>query len=878
MSENPPSPGWGGKQDHGPDDCDDVEVAGSRPASKHSRQSRSSNLAAESTPLLSRGNEEREYGADGNELRSAATSLESLQGQLSSDRKGKSGPRWPTLLAVVLLGTSIILVILAGFFAPAVAREYASEAVVVEAKDLSVDSFTPNGLRARVQAIVGLDASRVRNSFVRNMGRFGTRIVGKVESQPTTVKVYVPEYGNVLVGEALVPRLVLDIRNGHWNHLDFLTDLQPGQLDGIRTIANDWLEGRLGELRVLGKVDLRVKMGGFSLGTRTVTESFAFEGHDLPAIPDHNLTRFDLHQVETPTGENLTVVEATVTIENAFPINLAVPPLAFDMLVPNCSPKDPSIHVASAETEPIHIRPHNYIEVDVKGVIRRLPATLTRTCPDSDSSPLDEFIGSYLHGQDTTVLIRGSGSQPSETPQWLAEIMSSVTVPVPLTGHTFHHLMKSFSLANVHVSLPDPLADPDSPEGQTRISAVAKAFVGLPQQMNVPVDVSRVRADAEIFYHGRKLGNLDLRKWQQANSSRIEPVGDDDSPTLLVESVVDDAPMRITDDQTFSDLVQALLFGSKPVPLTIKADVDVDISMALGQFVIKKVPTQGKVSVNPLSSRAGALGTEVGGLKITGPSKDTLSIDAKVNFTNPTDYSVDIPYFNINILSNGSVMGNTTVRNMKLVPGHNADVAVEATWDPLGQGDKKAKAIGKELLSRFISGYNTTVTLRTHQGTIPNQPGLGRALASMALEVPTPKLKIPHLPGEDDDDDDDGPPSMIGQATMHLLTSTVTFIFRSPLPETTMYITHMDATAYYKHVEPIGTIQYDLPFPVPPGISETPRLPVHWSLESVGYDAIKAALGGDLKLDTKAFVGLRIDKFEETVWFVGRGIGSKVTL
>ena len=93
-----------------------------------------------------------------------------------------------------------------------------------------------------------------------------------------------------------------------------------------------------------------------------------------------------------------------------------------------------------------------------------------------------------------------------------------------------------------------------------------------------------------------------------------------------------------------------------------------------------------------------------------------------------------------------------------------------------------------------------------------------------------------------------------------------------------MYITHMDATAYYKHVEPIGTIQYDLPFPVPPGISETPRLPVDWSLDSVGFDAIKAALGGDLKLDTKAFVGLRIDKFEETVWFVGRGIGSKVKL
>ena len=36
----------------------------------------------------------------------------------------------------------------------------------------------------------------------------------------------------------------------------------------------------------------------------------------------------------------------------------------------------------------------------------------------------------------------------------------------------------------------------------------------------------------------------------------------------------------------------------------------------------------------------------------------------------------------------------------------------------------------------------------------------------MSLEVPTPKLKIPHAPGEDDDDEGDGPRSMIGQATV----------------------------------------------------------------------------------------------------------------
>ncbi len=87
-----------------------------------------------------------------------------------------------------------------------------------------------------------------------------------------------------------------------------------------------------------------------------------------------------------------------------------------------------------------------------------------------------------------------------------------------------------------------------------------------------------------------------------------------------------------------------------------------------------------------------------------GPTANSLAIEATVNFTNPYPYAVEIPYFNINILSNGSVMGNTTVKNMKMVPGLNENIHVEATWDPLSLSGKKGQAIGKELLSRFISG------------------------------------------------------------------------------------------------------------------------------------------------------------------------------
>lgn len=46
----------------------------------------------------------------------------------------------------------------------------------------------------------------------------------------------------------------------------------------------------------------------------------------------------------------------------------------------------------------------------------------------------------------------------------------------------------------------------------------------------------------------------------------------------------------------------------------------------------------------------------------------------------------------------------------------------------------------------------------------------------------------------------------------------------------------------------------------------------------MGYEAVRKALGGNLKLDAEAEVGITIGKFEVNVWFVGGGIGAKVRI
>jgi hypothetical protein len=113
---------------------------------------------------------------------------------------------------------------------------------------------------------------------------------------------------------------------------------------------------------------------------------------------------------------------------------------------------------------------------------------------------------------------------------------------------------------------------------------------------------------------------------------------------------------------------------------------------------------------------------------------------------------------------------------------------------------------------------------------------------------------------------------------VHLWTSTAVFTLVSPFRETTIYLTSIDAEALYNHTEPVGTIHYDLPFAVPPGVSQTPRLPVDMDLGSVGYEALRQALGGTLKLDAKADVGLRLGEYRTILAFEGKGIGAHVRI
>lgn len=313
-------------------------------------------------------------------------------------------------------------------------------------------------------------------------------------------------------------------------------------------------------------------------------------------MPAYNITKLTVKDVPSPGDKTSMVAEVALSAWNQYPVELNIPELAFDILVPGCD-EDQSIVVADAVTSEIHVKPLTYVEAKVHGLIRELPDSLTRVCPNTNSSPLDLLLNQYMHGEPATLFVRGSSHPDGSTPRWIADILSSVTLPVPFPGRSLDGLLRNFSLTDVHFTLPDPWADEGDPNANPKVSGNVLVTAGLPAEMNFGVNVTRVRAAADVFYKSKKLGELNLKKWQRANSTRIDGKKSGDEATLKIQSRITDAPLNVTDSDVFSEVIQTLMFGGKPVLLDIKAAVDVKVVTSLGQLIIKEVPAEGKIPV-----------------------------------------------------------------------------------------------------------------------------------------------------------------------------------------------------------------------------------------------------------------------------------------
>lgn len=315
---------------------------------------------------------------------------------------------------------------------------------------------------------------------------------------------------------------------------------------------------------------------------------------EVPSIPHYNITRLNIHDVPVPGKEEMQLgADVSITTFNNFPISLSIPELIFELLVPSCHPGE-QILVATALTMPVSVHAHSAVTLDVRGIVREIPESLTRNCPHSELSPLDKFLDRYMHGREATVYVRG-GDQPS-VPSWMSDILSSITVPVPFPGRNFDTLLKEFSLTDVDFTLPDPFAEPGDADADPKVSGSILVIADVPSEMNFEVNVTHVRAKSDVLYRNKKFGELNVREWQPANSTTSD-AKDGEPSELKIQSRIEDAPLNVTDSDIFAEVIQEVLFGNDKLTLDVHASVDVEIETVLGQLVLKDVPAAGTIPV-----------------------------------------------------------------------------------------------------------------------------------------------------------------------------------------------------------------------------------------------------------------------------------------
>lgn len=320
----------------------------------------------------------------------------------------------------------------------------------------------------------------------------------------------------------------------------------------------------------------------------------------IPSIPEYRIERLNFFDVPLGRdGPKAVGANVSVSLYNPYPVALDVPPLSFEILLANCDASEPYIAVAEAVTELIEVRGEQDVDAGALGLIRQISESLTRACPESNLSPLDHFMGNYLHGEDAEVFVRGNKIEDSNTPEWISSILQSITVPIALPGRSLSNAIRNFTATDVDFKLPSPFADPNDPDGAPQVSGTIEVLAALPEELDLDIGVHSIRSDADLYYKGDKLGELNMRKWGKANSTKIDSANE----TLLsIMSHVEDVPLDITNNDVFTEVIQKMLFGGEDIFLDVEAAVDIRVGTVLGNLDLKGIPANGTIPVKSSSS------------------------------------------------------------------------------------------------------------------------------------------------------------------------------------------------------------------------------------------------------------------------------------
>ncbi|KAI8602215.1 hypothetical protein EDD21DRAFT_352955 [Dissophora ornata] len=481
---------------------------------------------------------------------------------------------------------------------------------------------------------------------------------------------------------------------------------------------------------------------------------------------------------------------------------------------------------------------------------------------------LGELLSRFIQGDNSTIQVRALSKDP-DLPPWLSEAFKSIVLEMVFPGSPTKDFIRSLDMEQLEFGFSDD-------KRSALLSGGLSSVLQLPPNVTFPIQVLKMKPAAWIKTPGgSNMASLGILEFLPTESRQV-------GTTLEVRLDMDNILLEVDQDR-LPEFYQFLnsSFTEEWIDLGIAGDARAVVECGLGMFEIGPilfdvVTSQrglgGLVSVPPLLEK----------LDVVDSTEQSLTVKVELVVWNPSNISATLGDLSFLWSYDGYLIGMATVADLHLQAGNNTIECV-GMMDPSIDCARKrdpncepgfARNASREFISHYISGDNTTaIEILGYSGST-KIPLLQPMMSSFSISSALPEI------------DQD----FLISATLYLLSHTLVLELQNPL-DTVITVLYVNGTASYKD-EPLGhflvDFERDIASPKPilipandhqnetSGYVKTPRLPVTFDLSSVGYEALKKALGGSLEVDVVCHIKAKVGSMLMWVDFVKDGVNANV--
>ncbi|KAF7728203.1 hypothetical protein EC973_006597 [Apophysomyces ossiformis] len=478
---------------------------------------------------------------------------------------------------------------------------------------------------------------------------------------------------------------------------------------------------------------------------------------------------------------------------------------------------------------------------------------------------MEQFLSSYLHGNISTVLVRGSAFGPDErnnsdssfssTPIWLRKALQSVTLSVPFPGTTQTDLIRSLELSNIKIDF--------SQQGDPLISSDIDAWFRKPDEMQFSMNVTEISPIVYLYLEADSKTPFG-RVYPDAPCKAYTFEDDDSLPkgTARIKSQLNKAPFSVLDEDDFQKFIFAV-FNKQHSKVFIQGSADAKVDSAFGLLMVRGLDFKGEIETQGMKGMKDPP-PKVTSMSIVKGYPNAIEAVSTIVIKNPSDIDVNLGPINLTLIYQRQNIGMVNIQELLLNP-RAANEMTATVWlhrSEKAQSDQQSMV---DFVGKYISGGNDMkLTISgNHSHATPSKLLQSLVRNFEFIVSPPPFIAEP----------------LLKDMQINVLSSTAVLWLRNPFPDILMQIVQLNASATYESQE-IGSSYANFTdkaegwkgsLVLPPlfcgsdstnctgTVVESPKLPV--MTKKLGFEAIRKALGGSIEVAVNSTVTVMVDNF-----------------